>query len=188
MHEEERTVEGMERRSFLKRSAVVAGATVWATPTVQSLMAPAFAAGTGLCPTGRIVRFKYDVDKGVFDSGAGSGVEWCLPTGYDDPGVVSVNSSGCYALSDGTTGCITVTVSPDGKTATVTLPPGVQVEDLQAKAGAEGTFPDDHPQHAGEAKGECDDMDGVTGTTATVTLEEKDISFVAGVICVPLPA
>lgn len=36
---------GFDRRAFIRRSAVV-GATVWAVPTVQSMVAPAFAVGT----------------------------------------------------------------------------------------------------------------------------------------------
>ncbi len=37
---------GFDRRSFIRRSAVVSAATVWAVPTVQSVMTPAFAVGT----------------------------------------------------------------------------------------------------------------------------------------------
>ena len=37
---------GLDRRSFIRRSAVVGAATVWVTPTVQSMVAPAFAVGT----------------------------------------------------------------------------------------------------------------------------------------------
>ena len=36
----------LRRRSFIKRSALVGGATVWAAPTIQSLASPAFAAGS----------------------------------------------------------------------------------------------------------------------------------------------
>ncbi len=48
---------GFDRRSFIKRATVVSATTVWAAPTVQSLVAPAFAAGTprgecGACITG----------------------------------------------------------------------------------------------------------------------------------------
>ena len=48
---------GLDRRSFIRRSAVVGAATVWVTPTVQSMVAPAFALGTprggcGACLTG----------------------------------------------------------------------------------------------------------------------------------------
>ncbi|MDQ4006936.1 MAG: hypothetical protein M3211_02425 [Actinomycetota bacterium] len=40
-----------DRRAFIKRAGVVSAATVWAAPTVQSLVAPAFATGTprGAC-------------------------------------------------------------------------------------------------------------------------------------------
>ena len=175
---DDETTPGIERRSFLKRAAVVSGATVWATPTVQSLVAPAFATGTGLCPPERTVRFKYDVAEdgtGRFDSGdaGGGGASWCLPDGYADA-AIQVNGAGSTATFTlgGVTYSITVTISNGGKTATVLLPSGAVVEDLQAKAG-------------NERNGECDDLDGVTGSTATVTLEDRGISFVAGVICIP---
>lgn len=172
---DDETTSGMERRSFLKRAAVVSGATVWATPTVQSLVAPAFATGTGLCPPDRTVRFMYDVDNNVFDSGAatGGGAGWCLPDGYADAQVAVFGPGPTTSFTLGTTTyTITVVISADKMTATVQLPAGAVVEDLQAKAG-------------NPAKGECDDLDAVTATTATVTLEEKEISFVAGVLCIP---
>ena len=40
----------LSRRSVIKRAAVVGAATAWATPTIQSIASPAFAAGT---PAGR---------------------------------------------------------------------------------------------------------------------------------------
>lgn len=42
----EQTDGGLDRRSLLKRAAVVGAATAWATPTVQSIAAPAFALGS----------------------------------------------------------------------------------------------------------------------------------------------
>lgn len=40
---------GISRRTLIKRSAVVGGTLVWATPVVQSLSAPAFAYGSPAC-------------------------------------------------------------------------------------------------------------------------------------------
>lgn len=37
---------GIDRRSFVRRAVAVSAVTAWATPTVQSLAAPAFATGT----------------------------------------------------------------------------------------------------------------------------------------------
>lgn len=167
---------GMERRAFLKRSAIVAGATVWAAPTVQSLVSPAFATGTGRCPPGHTFRFKYDVGTG-FDSGVprGRGSTWCLPEGYTDVGTRPVNPNGCFTVENDTQ-CVHVQITPDGKTATVTLPAGAHIEDLQAKAGS---------WH----NGECGDAAPVTGNTSTVTLQTKQISYVAGVFCyAPAPS
>ncbi len=47
----------LSRRSVIKRAAVVGAATAWATPTIQSIASPAFAAGSppgacGSCMTG----------------------------------------------------------------------------------------------------------------------------------------
>lgn len=42
----EQSEAGFDRRSLLKRAAVVGAAAAWATPTVQSIAAPAFALGS----------------------------------------------------------------------------------------------------------------------------------------------
>lgn len=162
---------GLERRAFLQRAAVVAGATVWATPTVQSLVTPAFASGTGVCPPGRLVRFKFDVEEGRFDSGdaSGNGAEWCLPEEYGETDLY-VDANGCIVV-DGQTKCVTVTLSADQMTATVQVPDGSTIEDLHAKAG-------------NWTNGECAEVDPDGATTGTVSLDTKTISFVAGVICV----
>lgn len=165
---------GMERRKFLQRAAIVSGATLWAAPTVQSIVAPAFAVGTGLCPPGRLVRFKYDVDNNMFDSGDanGGGASWCLPDGYADADVEVSGSGNVGTFMIGTTTySITVTITNRGKTAYVKIPSSSRIEDLQAKAGS-------------MTNGACDDFDSRDGDTATVTLGQKKISFVAGVICV----
>ena len=39
----------LNRRSVLRRGAVLGGALAWSTPVVQSLASPAFAAGSPLC-------------------------------------------------------------------------------------------------------------------------------------------
>ncbi|QNN52159.1 hypothetical protein [Nocardioides mesophilus] len=165
--------DNIERRSFLKRAAVVAGVTVWSAPTVQSLTAPAFATGTASCAPGRVIRFKYDVGTNSFDSGAagGGGASWCLPDGYADAdhSIFGSDSTGC-AVVEGTSYCVTVAISADGKTAQVTVPAGAVIEGLQAKAGA-------------SFNGECGDMDYQTSNTAVVQIT-KQISYVAGVICV----
>lgn len=174
MEENETNTNELERRAFLQRAAAVAAVAAWAPPTVQSLMSPAFATGTGRCPPGRLVRFKYDVDSGMFDTGSSLGTG-CLPDGYDTADI-TVNSSGQFTI-DGVVKQITVTISADGFTAQVTIPAGSQIEDLQAKGG------NTNPSNPGKI-GECDDFDSLSGSTATVTLEEKEISFVAGVLCV----
>lgn len=41
---------GISRRSVMKRTALVGGAMVWTLPAVQSIAAPAFAAGSSVAP------------------------------------------------------------------------------------------------------------------------------------------
>lgn len=45
MTDQEREQAGISRRSLIKRSAIVGGAAVWATPVVQSFTSPAGAQG-----------------------------------------------------------------------------------------------------------------------------------------------
>lgn len=54
MAELENESAGMDRRTLIKRGAVVGGTLVWATPVVQSLAKPAFAAGSAPC-TARVI-------------------------------------------------------------------------------------------------------------------------------------
>ena len=182
MDTQDETQQDYGRRSFLKRAAVVTGATVWAAPTVQSLVAPAFATGTGLCPPERLVRFKYDVEENRFDSGnaTGDGASWCLPDGYATAGnsLTGSGNTACITIDDKQY-CVTITMI-DAKTAQVTVTGGAQIEDLDAKAGAEHTLYDDNPNNDAE----CVDADLDGSHTATVELQRKDISFVAGVLCV----
>lgn len=71
---------GFDRRTLLKRGAVVGGAAVWAAPVVQSLATPAWAAGSPLDDCGRF-------------TGGGR---------VDDPAIAEVD--GGQRLDDGTIG------------------------------------------------------------------------------------
>ena len=42
---------GLDRRSVLRRGAVLGGALVWTVPAVQTIAGPAFAAGSPRCET-----------------------------------------------------------------------------------------------------------------------------------------
>lgn len=171
----------LERRAFIKRAGVVAGATVWAVPTVQSLASPAFAAGSppppnGECPPEKLVRFKYDVGTG-FDSGLpkqDSEAGKCLVQvdDYYSAGRV-VGSNGCFT-SGGCTVCVSVTLSGDGKTATVRVTGGT-INDVDIKGGSSKS-----------PNGYCADGNPTgDGTTAVVSAPSggAGISFVGGVIC-----
>ncbi len=167
---------GLDRRTLLRRSAVVGGALVWATPVVQSIASPAFAAGS---PGGSEVcvdnyQFKADVSGTVFGSFETGEAPGCTPSGYDPKGTNFVTSNGTIPNGHGT---ISLTLSADGNTATIVIPNDCKLLDGQAKAGS--------PKSA-TGNLECRDAvpSGTNGTSNiyTVTLT-KDISFVAGVIC-----
>lgn len=177
---EEMTPRDMERRAFLKRAGVVAGATVWATPTIQSLAAPAFAAGSpptgGSCPDAQLVRFQYNVG-GAFESGTPpqtnpAGACLAQVDGYYSAGR-GVDTNGTF--TDGTcTVRVTVAISPDGKTATVTVVGGTLV-DADIKGGSSAS-----------SNGYCaDGAANAAGTTAVITAPAggAGISFVGGVVC-----
>lgn len=97
MDNEETT--GLDRRQLIKRSAVVGGALVWATPVVQSVAAPAFAAtGSPSCSYEVIVydRPVNDPNKqctAAFDCSATAQCCECRETG--DPVCESCESATC---------------------------------------------------------------------------------------------
>ena len=163
----------LERRAFIKRAGVAAGVAVWAPPTIQSLTASAFAAGTPNCPPERLIRFKYDVETGVFSSdlpAEGSEARKCLEktTGYLTAGG-TINPDGTFSC-----GRVTVRISDDGMTATVTVEGGTVV-DIDIKGGSTNS-PNGHCTD-GEPAGD--------GSTAVVDVPDgmAEISFVGGVIC-----
>lgn len=51
---------GLDRRTVLRRGAILGGALVWTVPAVQTLAGPAFAAGSPC-----IGKFQYSDDRGV---------------------------------------------------------------------------------------------------------------------------
>jgi len=157
---------GLDRRTLLKRGAVVGGAAVWATPVVQSLAAPAWAAGSPGCT--HVYRFKYDVEEGKWDSGAALG-QTCVPEGYGDADPVLPGGH-----IPGHTGAIAIIVSDDGRSAEISLPPGCVLLDGDAKAGAKNNLECEDAVPAGTEGGR---------NVYEVTLPSKDISHIAGVIC-----
>lgn len=168
---DEQVKQGVERRSFLKGAAVVAGTTVWATPTIQSMVAPAVAASP-LC-VDDYVRFKYDVGAG-FDNGDAGGTTWCLPDGYADAAPLPNTSGNTLTFTiNGKTITITIEISADGKTATITITGEVLNVDLSAKAGSAD-------------QDVCGETDMYATNPGSVTLTiSKEISFVAGTLCIP---
>ena len=181
MEDEQFSARDLERRSFLKRAGLVAGATVWATPTVQSVTSAAFAAGSPApeCPPEKLIRFKFDVDGNKFDTGDPNGdpAADCLAQvdGFgtagrsfpDGPGPTSCFVDGNCRV------CVTVTLNGD-HSATVTVTGGT-IKDVDIKGG-----------NLDNAKGHCTDGDPMgDGSTSVVTApaNKAAISFVGGVIC-----
>ena len=167
------TASGLDRRTLLKRSAVVGGAMVWATPVVQSIASPAFAAGSpggqDLCV--HIFQFKIDGSFTTFSSGQTPG---CTPTGYDPNATNFVSANGTIPNGHGT---ISVTLSDDGSTATIVIPKDCRLLDGQAKAGSPNG-----PNPTLECEDAVPSGTNSTSNIYTVTLN-REISFVAGVIC-----
>jgi hypothetical protein len=165
-----------ERRAFIKRAGVVAGATVWAVPTVQSIASPAFAAGSPPPPNGECVnnvRFKFDNVSckdgkivGTFgDNGDGGPCAGDIE-GYNDA-TLGVNSSGCYGGY-----CVQISGTCSGseaKTATVTITNQGDLVDVVVKSGSK--------------TGTCTEA-AENGETFTVNLTQG-ISNIAGTFCVP---
>jgi hypothetical protein len=169
-----------DRRLFLKRAGVVAGATVWATPVIQSVASPAFAAGSPAqeCPPEKLIRFKYDVGTG-FDSGLPSQTSEsgeCLVQvdDYYSTGTRAVGANGCFSDAGGCSVCVSVVLSADNKTATVTVTGGT-INDVDIKGGSSNS-----------PKGHCTDGDpSGDGSSAVIQAPAGSaaISFVGGVIC-----
>lgn len=170
--DEQITKVGMDRRFFLK-GAAVAGATVWAAPTIQSMIAPAVAQSASC--QGYYVRFKYDVGSG-FDNGdaSGGGASWCLPDGYAAATALPNTSGNTLTfVYNGHTITITVEISADGKTATITITGAVGNIDLSAKAGSN------------ETNGACGETTTYATNQTVYTISiSKTISFVAGTMCI----
>ena len=85
-HPVDETPDGLDRRSLLKRGAVVGGALVWTTPVVQSIASPAFAQtspgpGPQGCP-GATTLAGFKVDGGGI---AGFNRNQCVPAGGEAP-------------------------------------------------------------------------------------------------------
>ena len=161
---------GFDRRTLLKRGAVVGGTAIWATPVVQSLARPAFAAGSPVCA--HVYRFKYEVDESGFDNGEpedGSTAAACLPEGYSD--AEELPSSGQIP---GHVGGVEIRLSDDGRSAEILLPAECVLLDGDGKAGGRGgTLVCDDAEFLRTENGR-----NVYGVTLT-----RGISFIAGVIC-----
>ena len=98
--------EGLDRRTMLKRGAIVGGALVWTTPIVQSIAAPAFAA-TSPVVQGCVGQKKVAVK---FDGGAdGLNVNQCLPTGASEKTPEGFLFSPAIRNNDPVTGLDTLT-------------------------------------------------------------------------------
>lgn len=90
-HPVDETPDGLDRRSLLKRSAIVGGALVWTTPVVQSIASPAFAEtspgpGPQGCPgTTTFAGFKVDRGRDGSIRIEGFNRNQCVPAGGEAP-------------------------------------------------------------------------------------------------------
>lgn len=137
---------GLDRRSLIKRGAVVGGALVWTTPLVQSITSPAFGAtpsggggntGDPECLPGTQVLtyyFRAVVDNGVvqspFMTDIGNGGPQCMPASYNTNLTTPAD-----LLAQ-----ITVTVT--GSSFTIGLPAGFTITEADVKVGGGNGNPD----------------------------------------------
>ena len=146
MHPTDNSEGGIDRRSLIKRSAIVGGALVWTTPIVQSLSGTAFAQTAPGSPPPRLqgcvggglatVRYyiKFEIGSGAQDFGMGRGT--CVPENFMGavvaypPGTTAANFSVSGITRVGAPGTVGST-----QTVTITLPVGFTVDSSTAKAG-----------------------------------------------------
>ena len=163
MHPTDNSEGGIDRRSLIKRSAIVGGALVWTTPIVQSLSGTAFAQTAPGSPPPVIqgcvgggsatARYylKFDVGSNVPDFG-GAGAK-CQPEfqagalRVQPPNTVISDFAMTSTVRSGTEG-----TSTSKQTVVITLPLGFRVETSSVKAGS------------GVAKSGTDDADADTLT------------------------
>lgn len=176
MTEEEQmhTGGGISRRDIMKRSAVVGGAMVWATPLVQTMARPAFAqVGTPEfvnssfvalvinCDDDDDIRVKWESndekDDGEF---VDPGPDECPHTGSAAECICEMEETWTNATKDSTGAGITFTISDDGSTVTFNLPEGCTFVDGRAKDGS------DQCREAGEDVG-----------TSTASVDESKVTF-----------
>lgn len=128
------TPAGIDRRTMLKRGAIVGGALVWTTPVVQSIASPAFAQtspGPGnegqICPDGQSRTY---VAKFDFPDDAGAGT----------PATPGLNENGtCFSgttLPDQAPGGVVLDAQKTApRTATITLASGFDLVSAGVKVG-----------------------------------------------------
>ena len=171
-HPTDNSEAGMDRRSLIKRSAIVGGALVWTTPIVQSLSGTAFAQtapgspppqlqgcfGGGSATARYYIKFEMTTRATDFGTGTGGCVPESLAGTVADypPGTSAANFtiSGITRLgAQGTDGAT--------QTVTITLPVGFTVDSSTAKAGT-GT--------SNNGPNGVDDFDADTGKTGAAVV------------------
>jgi hypothetical protein len=155
---------GLSRRDVIRRSAIIGGSLVWATPAIQSLTTPAFAGtpGEAGCPdTHTFVRLKFSNEDGSIEVSAdslGNSCDWpdyeSAPLGHVSHIVSAVLSADEQCLA------ITFDEDCDAKLATVLV-----------KSGSKEGFCVENPST------------DVSGNTLTVCLSGQQISYVAILVC-----
>lgn len=182
-----------DRRAFIKRAGIVAGTTVWATPTVQSLTSAAFAAGSPRVCTD-IVGFKYEIDPKAFDTyPAGpdlpGGGNDCRPDACASPDhTVSPGPGPARSVNIPGIGAVVVSLTfdtvndPHLATVTITSPAGSAVESGSVSVGTKtGQLPCTGP-------GSPNTNVQYVGGNATITIQTSGrgsgISNIIGCFCV----
>jgi hypothetical protein len=164
---------GFDRRSLIKRGAIVGGALVWTTPIVQSIATPAFADTSpvtqgcigGASPKNYFIKF--NAGSATPETSTGK-ADVCLPDMYAEAvkGLPAGTSASQFSAVFGPK-------AAGGQVVTVTLPAGFVVNDAEVKVGNATGQGDDADATAG-----CIDEDKITvsqtGQVVTITIQNTD--------------
>lgn len=141
------TPTGIDRRSLLKRSAVVGGALVWTTPIVQTIAAPAFAQASPVivgCPPGETVRtaakFEFDCDDafpclGEREDVGGDNLGTCFESVDVSVGVTETPGDGIISVTETSATSLTVVLAE----GFILIEAGVKIGNDENAPCAEGT-------------------------------------------------
>jgi hypothetical protein len=113
------TQAGLDRRTVIRRGAILGGALVWTAPAVQTIAGPAFAAGTP-CVPGITVFIDTDAN-GRYDAGT----DECIGTAtFTNGSAQGADCCECFESTGANAAALTVCLT-NGQCAPVLTSPGI---------------------------------------------------------------